>query len=126
MRIYHANPSLEKGWLTGAWESGGDITISGLPFLVNIGFANRGTDEPHLHARITEIYLVGRGSAQVRIGQQSVTLIAGDLLVVEPGEAHTFLSSSPDYFHFVLHIPGLVGDEARTEKKLVGRESLGL
>jgi quercetin dioxygenase-like cupin family protein len=48
-------------------------------------------------------------------------LQAGDVLVVEPGEAHTFLESSDDYFHFVVHSPGLAGD-----KSAVPRERLGL
>jgi len=126
MRTYHSDPSREKGWLTGAWDSAGCMVVPGQTPPVNIGYATRGVDEPHLHTRITEIYLVGRGSSQVRIEQQTVTLMAGDLLVLEPGEAHTFLSSSPDYFHFVLHIPGLAGDEAHAEKELVSRESLGL
>jgi quercetin dioxygenase-like cupin family protein len=126
MRIYHSDPFIEKGWLTGAWDPDGGLDIPDHSRKVNIGFANRGIDEPHQHTRITEIYLVGRGSAQVRFEQQTITLIAGDLLVIEPGEAHTFLYSSPDYFHFVLHIPGLAGEEARLEKVLVGREHFGL
>src|SRR6266536_2491562 len=40
-------------------------------------------------------------------------------LIIDPGEAHTFLTSSDDYLHFVIHAPGLVGDEARREKHLV-------
>jgi len=35
---------------------------------------------------------------------------------VEPGEMHTFLASSPDYFHFVIQTPGLTGDEAAADK----------
>jgi hypothetical protein len=48
------------------------------------------------------------------------------MLVVEPGEAHTFLSSSLDYLHFVIHIPGISGEEAHSEKSLVSRAQLGL
>jgi hypothetical protein len=48
------------------------------------------------------------------------------MLVVEPGEAHTFLESSDDYFHFVVHSPGLAGEEARREKSPVPRGRLGL
>jgi hypothetical protein len=48
------------------------------------------------------------------------------MLIVEPGEAHTFLTSSPDYFHFVIHTPGLAGDEARGEKTAVSRSRLQL
>ena len=41
-------------------------------------------------------------------------------------EAHTFFGSSADYLHFVVHSPGLTGDEARREKQLVSRSRLGL
>ena len=47
-------------------------------------------------------------------------------MVVEPGEAHTLLACSPDYFHFVLHLPGLPAEEARADKAQVSRERLGL
>jgi quercetin dioxygenase-like cupin family protein len=73
-----------------------------------------------------KLYLVARGTAVLRVGEESVTLRPGDVLVVEPGEAHTFLTSSPDFFHFVVQSPGLQGDEARADKTPVGRSTLGL
>jgi len=33
------------------------------------------------------------------------------MLVVEPGEAHTFLSSTEDYLHYVIQAPFLAGDK---------------
>jgi hypothetical protein len=48
------------------------------------------------------------------------------MLVVEPGEAHTFLASSADYLRFVVHVPGLAGSEAAAEKQPVERSRLGL
>jgi len=128
--------SKEKGWFTGPWDSELPISI-GYAVKDLIGSADAsnamlldraptGVDEPHLHTSLTEIYLIGRGSAQIRIGQRTVQLLTGDVLIVEPGEAHTFLSSSADYLHFVIHIPGLAGEEACSEKKLVSRDWLGL
>jgi len=93
---------------------------------VSIGYANKGLDEPHVHQRITDIYLVARGTSELRVGQETVTLEPGDVVVIEPAEAHTFLSSSPDYFHFVAHVPGLTGAEARADKERVPRSRLGL
>jgi mannose-6-phosphate isomerase-like protein (cupin superfamily) len=107
MRIEHADPARDKGWLCGPWDSS-------LP--IAVGYANRGVDEPHFHARTAEIYLVARGTAEVRVEQVTVGLSAGDLIVIEPGEAHTFISSSPDYFHFVVHAPGLSGETAKADK----------
>jgi mannose-6-phosphate isomerase-like protein (cupin superfamily) len=117
MQLLHSNFINQKGWYTGRWDSGSPISV---------GYANAGIDEPHLHQRITEIYLVARGSSIVRVEEETITLSAGDVLVVEPGEAHTFIHSSPDYFHFVIHTPGLAGEEARSEKLAVSRVRLGL
>jgi mannose-6-phosphate isomerase-like protein (cupin superfamily) len=106
-----------KGWLAGPWD--GDLAVS-------IGFATEGVDEPHVHLLVTEVYLVARGTSSVRVEHETVELRAGDVLVVEPGEAHTILASSDDFLHFVVHSPGLAGNEARREKELVPRSRLGL
>jgi mannose-6-phosphate isomerase-like protein (cupin superfamily) len=107
MRIEHANPAVAKGWYAGPWNS--DLTIS-------VGYANEGIDDPHLRERITEIFLIARGWADVRIERQTVRVNQGDLLIVEPGEAHTFLASSQEYFHFVVHVPGLPEAETRIDR----------
>ena len=112
MRFEHAEPSSDKGWYLGSWNS--DLAIA-------IGYAHKGINEPHLHTQLTEIYLIARGTAEMRIEQETITLRAGDVIVLQPGEAHTFLSSSPDYFHFVLHTPSVAGD-----KSSVSNERLGL
>lgn len=117
MRIFQSDPSIHKGWFAGQWNSS-------LP--VSIGYANAGVNEPHLHICTTEIYLVARGSAILRVEQQNITLAAGDMVVIEPGEAHTFLENTPDYFHFVLHTPALQGAEAQADKVSVGYARLGL
>jgi mannose-6-phosphate isomerase-like protein (cupin superfamily) len=117
MRIEKSDPNAVKGWYVGPWNS--DLTVS-------VGYANAGVDEPHVHSRVTEIYLVAQGTSEIRVEQETITLRAGDMIAVEPGEAHTFLSSSPDYFHFVAHVPGLSGEEAQAEKAAVPRSRLGL
>jgi mannose-6-phosphate isomerase-like protein (cupin superfamily) len=117
MRIERANTSIKKGWYAGPWNSALSISV---------GYANVGLNEPHLHTRITEIYLIARGTSVIRVEDETVALSAGDIIIVEPGEAHTFIESSPDYFHFVIHTPGLAGDQARAEKSLVTPASLGL
>lgn len=117
MRLEHIDPLVGKGWSLGPWDS--DLPVS-------VGYANQGIDEPHVHGRVTEIYLVAHGTSVIRIEETSITLVPGDILVVEPGEAHTFLESSPDYLHFVIHVPGLTGEAARTDKSPVSRGRLGL
>ena len=117
MRIEQADKSTAKGWYLGPWNS--DLNAS-------IGYANEGIDEPHLHRRMTEVYLMARGVTHVRVERETIVLSAGQVIVVEPGEAHTFLSSSPDHFHFVIQIPGLKGEAARADKIAVPRSRLGL
>jgi mannose-6-phosphate isomerase-like protein (cupin superfamily) len=117
MRLEHINPEAAKGWYAGPWNSG---------LAISVGYANQGIDEPHVHTIITEVYLVARGQAEVRVERSALTLRAGDMLAVEPGEAHTFLSSTSDYLHFVIHTPGLAGEAARAEKVSVDRARLGL
>lgn len=116
MRLERAGADA-KGWYFGPWNS--DLGVS-------LGYANEGINEPHFHKRMAEIYMVARGTAEMRIEQETVSLSEGDVIVVEPGEAHTFVSSSPDYFHFVMHLPALKGEEARADKVTVTRSRFGL
>ena len=115
MHRKHANPSAAKGWYAGPWDGSAPIPI---------GYANAGIDDPHVHTRMTEVYLIACGTADVRIEHETIKVEAGDMLVVEPGEPHTFLSNSPDYFHFVVQTPGLSQDEIRAERCAVPRSRL--
>lgn len=117
MRVMRSDPQLDKGWFAGPWNS--DLTVS-------IGYANRGIDEPHFHNQITEIYLVAQGICQMRVEQVTIELSPGDMVIIKPGEAHTFLSSSPEYFHFVVHLDGVAGEAAGIEKIAVSKQRLGL
>lgn len=117
MHIEKTDPSQSKGWWFGPWNSE-------LP--VAVGYANTGLDEPHVHHATFEIYLVARGTSSIRVEGEIVTLTAGDVLVVEPGEAHTFLESSPDYMHFVIHAASAPGALLQPEKTPVSRQRLGL
>lgn len=112
-----ADPTATKGWYAGPWESS---------LAVAVGWARAAIDQPHLHERLTELYLVARGTATARVEGETIALVAGDLLIVEPGEAHTFLDSSADYLHFVIHVPEATGAGAGTEKRPVPRSRLGL
>lgn len=106
-----------KGWFAGPWNSDLDISV---------GFANSGIDDPHAHTRVTEIYLVAHGSSSIRVEEETIELREGDALIIDAGEAHTFLGNSEDYLHFVIHTPGLSGEKAAREKELVSRARLGL
>ncbi|MGC9520849.1 MAG: cupin domain-containing protein [Anaerolineae bacterium] len=117
MHIERAASDLAKGWTIGPWNASLEISV---------GFANAGVGGPHYHERITEIYLVARGTVEMRIERKTVRLSQNDVVVIEPREAHTFCAASPDYFHFVVYTPGLVGAEAQADKVRVKRSRLGL
>ena len=90
-----------KGWYS-------ELIHPALPF---IGFAYQGVNELHYHRKLYEVYLVARGSSTIIVDNTPITLHAGDVIVVEPGEVHTFVENTPDYFHFVLHCPPIRGDK---------------
>lgn len=117
MRIERAERSLAKGWYAGPWNS--DLPVP-------VGYANAGIDEPHVHQELFEIYLVVRGTSVLRVEQESVELREGDVMIVEPGEAHTFLGNSDDYYHFVLQLPRQGQSFQAGDKTSVERSRLGL
>ena len=57
MRLEHPDLTAAKGWYAGPWNS--DLPIA-------IGYANAGVDEPHVHTQLTKIYLVARGTSEIR------------------------------------------------------------
>ena len=116
MRLLASDAGQAKGWLDGPW-------VSELP--IAIGFATAALDEPHEHATITEIFLVGAGAATANVDGRAIDLTSGDVLVVEPGEARAILHASDDLRLFVIHVPGDDG-ELGDDKTLVERGRLGL
>ena len=102
--MIHQTPDRQvaKGWFVGPWNSGVPVAV---------GYANAGVNEPHHHAQMFEIYLVASGTSTAVVNQQSIQLKAGDMLVVEPGEPHTFTHNSEDYYHFVIQTPFVPGDK---------------
>lgn len=67
--------------------------------------------DPHVHESMYEVYLVARGTSVAVVDGAHVRLDPGDVLVVEPGETHTFVESSEDYLHFVVQSPFVLGDK---------------
>lgn len=117
MRVKRVSRDSAKGWWAGAWNSS-------LP--IAVGYATTAIDDPHVHERVTEIYLVATGSSTLRIEKDSVKLEQGDMVIIDPGEAHTFTESSADYLHFVIHSPSLPAIEHQQERIAVPRSRLGL
>jgi quercetin dioxygenase-like cupin family protein len=91
-----------KGWLVGPWNSAVPVPV---------GWATRAVFDPHRHDHMYEIYLVARGESTALVAGSTIQLRPGSVLVVEPGEDHTFLDSSDDYLHFVVQAPFVKGDK---------------
>lgn len=97
-----ADEKREKGWFLGPWNSAVPVPV---------GYAHSGLNERHYHEQMHEIYLVARGQCTAVVNGESIVLKAGQILVVEPGEIHTFSDSTDDYLHFVIQAPFLAGDK---------------
>jgi mannose-6-phosphate isomerase-like protein (cupin superfamily) len=85
MKVERVTRTVAKGWWAGAWNS---------PLPIAVAYATTAIDDPHLHERVTEIYLVAVGNSTLRIEEDSVKLEPGDMAIIDPGEAHTFTDSS--------------------------------
>ena len=97
-----ADEKQEKGWFLGPWNS-----VVPVP----LGYAHSGVNERRYHEQMHEIYLVARGQCTAVVNGESIALKSGQILVVEPGEIHTFSDSTDDYLHFVIQAPFLAGDK---------------
>jgi mannose-6-phosphate isomerase-like protein (cupin superfamily) len=90
---------------------------------VAIGWADRGVNDPRRHDQVNEVCLVARDHSLAKVDGKQVRLQAGGMLVVEPGERHTFIESSHDYLHFVVQAPFAPGD--KVSEPLSCRSDLG-
>ncbi|MEZ4618339.1 MAG: cupin domain-containing protein [Caldilineaceae bacterium] len=108
--MIHLTPTATdpKGWLAGPWNSAVPVAV---------GYANEGIDIRHYHTEMYEIYLVAQGESVALVGEERISLRAKDLLIVEPGEVHTFVESTSDYFHFVIQTPFMPGDKCLVTDK---------
>ena len=102
--VLHLTPTSidSKGWLAGPWNSAVPVAV---------GYANEGIAVRHYHGEMYEIYLVAQGESIAIVNDERVPLKAKDVLIVEPGEVHTFVENTPDYFHFVIQSPFVPGDK---------------
>lgn len=84
MKYCRADSTHPKGWYIGPWNSRIPIPI---------GYATEGIAELHRHEQMYEAYMVACGKSVAEVDGQRVSLRAGDVLVVEPNEVHTFVES---------------------------------
>ncbi len=112
MRIERPDRGAPKGWYFGPWNSESEISV---------GYANEAINEPHLHHRTTEVFLVAQGEGDIVVDGASHRVRTGDAILISPGEAHTWTWGSPDFFCFVLHHPAIPGDKTLAEEHSTDR-----
>jgi quercetin dioxygenase-like cupin family protein len=64
---------------------------------------------------MAEYFLLLAGELRLGVGGETLDLVKGDLVVVEPGEAHEVLFSSPDALLLLLMPPPVPNDKVELE-----------
>jgi len=85
VRHYAAVEQQAKGWFVG----------HGTRITSRRGLCGDWHRRASYHSRMFELYLVARGGLPPWSRANELALEAGSVLVVEPGEVHTFVDSSP-------------------------------
>ncbi|MFB7272095.1 cupin domain-containing protein [Streptomyces sp. NPDC056244] len=70
------------------------------------------TEERHYHQHLYEIFYF-LDPADYSVGEQTVRLGAGDLLVLEPGDVHGALPVAHPVRLLVFHVPKVPGDKVQ-------------
>lgn len=91
-----------EDWFVGPWNTRMPAAIA---------FGGRAAAESHAHDTMYEAYLVASGSATLVVDGAEHRVSAGMIVVVEPGEAHHFVSKTDDFRHFVVQTPFVEGDK---------------
>ncbi|MCU0237486.1 MAG: cupin domain-containing protein [Acidobacteria bacterium] len=88
----------------------------GMPIQVGIKSGSTPFSGPHLHRTMAEYFYLLAGEISLRVDRQEIIVRKGDLVVVEPGEAHEVLSASPDARLLLLMPPFVAGDKEELEE----------
>lgn len=92
-------------------QEGWRLAEAGMPIQVGVKFGTSPFARRHLHRTMAEYFLLVAGSMKVSVAGQALEMEKGDLLVVEPGEAHEVLASSPDALLLLMMPPPVPGDK---------------
>lgn len=60
------------------------------------------TFEPHFHEDMTEVFLIIEGEVTMKVGEETVTVKRGDVVVVEPREVHTMTNPSSQVLEYIV------------------------
>jgi quercetin dioxygenase-like cupin family protein len=91
-------------------REGWHLAEAGLPIQVGVKFGASPFGKKHLHKTMAEYFLLLAGDLRLNVNGEILEVAQGDLVVVEPGEAHEVLHASPDALLFLLMPPPVEGD----------------
>jgi hypothetical protein len=77
----------------------------------------------HFHEE-PEVNAVVRGSARIGIGDRTVELAAGELVLLEPGQDHVLLEASNDVELFVIALRPALAERVRGERPRLFKEKI--
>ena len=92
-------------------KEGWHLAEAGLPIQVGVKFGASPFGKRHLHKTMTEYFLLLEGELRLWVNEETMAMKKGDLLVVEPGEAHEIRDCSPDALLLLLMPPPVADDK---------------
>lgn len=84
---------------------------AGMPIQVGVKFGSSPFGKKHLHKNMAEYFLLLAGDLRLGVNGKVLEVEAGDLVVIEPGEAHEVLAASADARLLLLMPPPVANDK---------------
>jgi len=92
-------------------KEGWHLAEAGKPIQVGVRSGATPFGGKHLHKAMAEYFLLLAGDLRLCVSGEVLEVRKGDLVVVEPGEAHEVLHASPDALLLLLMPPPVEGDK---------------
>jgi quercetin dioxygenase-like cupin family protein len=91
-------------------KEGWHFAETALPVQVGVKSADTPFGGKHLHKTMAEYFLLLEGNLRLQVNDEILEMKQGDLILVEPGEAHQVLHGSPDA-RLLLLMPAAVAND---------------
>ncbi len=92
-------------------KEGWHLAESALPIQVGVRYGSSPFGKRHLHKAMAEYFLLLEGELRLQVDGNVLEMKKGDLIVVEPGESHEVLHSSPAARLLLLMPPAVADDK---------------
>jgi len=90
-------------------KEGWHLREAGWPIQVGVKSGATPFGHGHLHRTMAEYFLLLQGSLRLRVDDREIGMKQGDLVVIEPGEAHAVIHASRDSLLLLLMPPPVQG-----------------